>query len=116
MAPIASSSTVACVFPYYLTLGNWHTRLPFVFSFIFAAASRILWPHRFAGLQVQMKILGTIVLSVGAILGALLFVLLSSCALSRYANGYRPEYAVYALLAAAGTTAAIWAIARLHRK
>ena len=35
-----------------------------------------------------MKILGTIVLSVGAILGALLFVLLSSCALSRYANGY----------------------------
>jgi len=63
-----------------------------------------------------MKILGTIVLSIGAILGALLFVLFSSCALSRYANGYRPEYAVYALIDAAGTAGAIWAIARLHRK
>jgi len=63
-----------------------------------------------------MKILGTIVLSIGAILGALLFVLLSSCALSRQAGSYRAEYAVYALVDAAGTAAAIWAIARLHRK
>jgi hypothetical protein len=63
-----------------------------------------------------MKILGTIVLSIVAILGALLFALLSSCALSRYPNGYRAEYAVYALITAAGTAGAIWAIARLHRK
>jgi hypothetical protein len=64
-----------------------------------------------------MKVLGTIVLSLGVVVATLVFFLLSACALDRHARmRYRTEYAAFALVDLAAVAGAIWAIGALNRE
>ena len=64
-----------------------------------------------------MKIFGTIVLSIGVLIGALLLYFFSACALDRHiATGDRTVYAAFALLDLAAMAASVWAIGKLNRK
>jgi hypothetical protein len=63
-----------------------------------------------------VKILGTTLLSIGVAIGAVLFLMLSSCALDRQATAaYRTQYGAFALVDLAAVAFGIWAIAKLNR-
>lgn len=63
-----------------------------------------------------MKILGSILLSIGVVIGAVLFLMFSSCALDRQATAaYRTQYGAFALVDLVAIVFSIWAIAELNR-
>jgi hypothetical protein len=63
-----------------------------------------------------VKILGSILLSIGVVIGAVLFLMLSSCALDRQATAaYRTQYGAFALVDLVAIVFLIWAIAKLNR-
>jgi len=64
-----------------------------------------------------MKILGTVVLSIGVVIGAALFLMMSSCALGRGATAaYRAQYGGFALVDLAAVAGGIWAIGKLNHE
>ena len=63
-----------------------------------------------------MKILGTTLLSIGVVIGAILLLMLSTCALDRQATAaYRTRYGAFAFVDLAAMALGIWAIAKLNR-
>jgi hypothetical protein len=63
-----------------------------------------------------VRILGSILLSIAVVIGAVLFLMLSSCALDSQATAaYRTQYGAFALLDLAAIAFGIWAIAKLNR-
>jgi hypothetical protein len=64
-----------------------------------------------------MKILGTTLLSIVVVIGAVLFLMLSSCALDRHATtAYRAQYGAFALIDLAAIAGCIWSIGNLNRE